>query len=814
MTASANALRLQVILGAVDNLTKPLRHMLGGTSGLSKALKETRDRLKDLEDKAGRLDKFERTVQSARDASAAFRDARAKLADLNAKVDAARTKQAELVGPVQRLRAEYKALVAEYGRGGDKVEGFGFKLHKTREELEKAEDRYRRAQNASRALKAEITDATKAVAAAQERKRNYSEALRRVTERLKEAGLGTRNLGQQQGHLKEQTDAANKAIEAQGKRLQQVHAARARYEKDIEKRNNLAGAGAAGVAIGAASAAPILATARAFADAEDAATGLKVAMMGPGGKLSEEYLKIKELAERLGDRLPGTTADFLEMMTMLRRQGLSAQNILGGTGEAAAYLGVQLKMAPSAAAEFAAKMQDATRTTETDMLGLMDVIQRTFYLGVDPTNMLAGFSKLSPALTILRQQGLEAAKSLAPLLAMADQSGMAGEAAGNAYRKIFQQAVLRSHSKDGQGEFGLDFTNGKGEFGGLDKLFSELAKLKSKTTEERGNIIKTIFGDDAEVMQAVALMIDKGKAGYDETLAKMEAQADLQRRVNEQLGTLKNLWEAASGTFTNALAAFGEAISPELKELTQWIGDMSASVRQFATEHPQFTGALMKILAVVALLATGFGALVLAVSAVLGPMAFLKVAMSVLGINFGLSIGAMAARFSGFMQLVWTAVKANPWALAIAGLASVFVYLWERWDQLKAMFRAGDWAGIFSTVMRAIENAVDTLTLGLYSKIKAVFLAIFEKPLEYIWEKLKNSAHLFGFGSGQTAPAPTAAPLRAGGATGTWNTTHNVTVNAAPGQNPQDVGKEVTRQLDERERRKAAARRSIFADHD
>jgi hypothetical protein len=42
------------------------------------------------------------------------------------------------------------------------------------------------------------------------------------------------------------------------------------------------------------------------------------------------------------------------MMTMLRRQGMSAKVILGGLGESAAYLGVQLQMAPTDAAEFAA----------------------------------------------------------------------------------------------------------------------------------------------------------------------------------------------------------------------------------------------------------------------------------------------------------------------------------------------------------------------------------------------------------------------------------------------------------------------------
>ncbi|ELS1192805.1 hypothetical protein QPQ79_004322, partial [Escherichia coli] len=45
-------------------------------------------------------------------------------------------------------------------------------------------------------------------------------------------------------------------------------------------------------------------------------------------------------------RLPGTTADFQNMMQMLVRQGIQAENILGGVGKATAYLAVQLKKTP------------------------------------------------------------------------------------------------------------------------------------------------------------------------------------------------------------------------------------------------------------------------------------------------------------------------------------------------------------------------------------------------------------------------------------------------------------------------------------
>ncbi|EHA0988683.1 phage tail tape measure protein [Escherichia coli] len=114
---------------------------------------------------------------------------------------------------------------------------------------------------------------------------------------------------------------------------------------------------------------------KSYADQENAATGLKVAMMDANGEVGKSFQDINKLAIGLGNQLPGTTADFQNMMQMLVRQGIPAENILGGVGKATAYLAVQLKKTPEAAAEFAAKMQDATGTASEDMMGLFDTTE-------------------------------------------------------------------------------------------------------------------------------------------------------------------------------------------------------------------------------------------------------------------------------------------------------------------------------------------------------------------------------------------------------------------------------------------------------
>lgn len=367
-----------------------------------------------------------------------------------------------------------------------------------------------------------------------------------------------------------------------------------------------------GLALGGGLAAGLTLSLKSYADQENAATGLKVAMMDANGEVGKSFQDINKLAIGLGNQLPGTTADFQNMMQMLVRQGIPAENILGGVGKATAYLAVQLKKTPEAAAEFAAKMQDATGTASEDMMGLFDTIQKAFYLGVDDTNMLSFFTKTSSVLKMVNKDGLQAAQSLAPISVMMDQMGMNGESAGNALRKVIQSGLSVKKIRDvnkimARQKLGvqLDFTDGKGSFGGLDNMFRQLAKLRKLTDVKRTGVLKAIFGDDAETLQVVNALIDKGKDGYDQIQQKMNKQASLNKRVQAQLGTLSNLWEAMTGTATNGLAAIGGAFSGDAKNITQWLGELGEKFTKFADENPRVIRGVVGLAAGLAILKLG-----------------------------------------------------------------------------------------------------------------------------------------------------------------------------------------------------------------
>ncbi|WP_034911993.1 phage tail tape measure protein [Erwinia sp. 9145] len=702
-------LRLQVVLNAVDKITRPFKNAQAGSKELAAALKASKDGLKSLNEQAGRIDGFRKT--------------RSQLAITEKNLAAARQEAAQLAtqfAATNRPTAQQAKLLAQAkSRAGE--------LQRTYNGLRLSVQRQREALNA--------------------------------------AGIDTKQLSAAQRRLRADANGASAAIARQqaelrklGERQQKLSAIRARHEKTMSLRNSLAGNGAGMLATGVTTGMTMMVPVRAYSESEDASTQLAASLMGPGAKVAPEFEKINRLAVSLGDKLPGTTADFQNMMTMLRRQGMSAQVILGGLGEATAYLGVQLKMAPTDAAEFAAKLQDATQTSEQDMMRLTDIIQKGFYAGVDPNNMLQGYAKIGSAMDIIKMKGLDAAKTFAPLLVMADQSSMAGESAGNAYRKVFQGMMNADKIKGVNQDLkvsgvSFDFTNGKGEFGGIDRMYRQLAQLKKLTTQQRLTTLKDMFGDDAETLQVLNILISKGIDGYRETAAKLENQASLRERVDASLNTLGNKWEAATGSFTNSMAAIGETVAPALKQLADWLGDLAGKLGAFVKQHPQLTAGLFKLAAVFVIAATALGALSLAASAILGPLALLRMSCGVLGIKavsaFGLIRGAMGIVGNGVLWL-GRLMYANP-ILAIIGLiAAAALYIWQNWDTLGPKF-AALWDAIsskVSSVWTAIRTYLSTKWAEIVADVRALPARFQEAGSQMIdgllagvsqkWDMLKN----------------------------------------------------------------------------
>ena len=668
-----NNLQLTVLLNAIDKMSAPIKNASKSVNALSEQLKQSKSALRDLEKVQNQMRAFSRTTENIKKSTEAIDKHAKKLDNLRNKISKMKDDRVNLKGKIKDAELYHAKLISQ----GDVVSALG-----VRARISDLTKQYERLKGDIGSTRKKITQADSTWKASRREKAQQLLQLRDLKRRLKEIGVDTKNFAQHEGTLAEKIKMANTAIEKQKSALEKANHAKARndkYQAQVswikDKSDRMANFGQKTMISGVATAGLLAKPTQEFAAAERAATNLKVAMMDKDGKVSDSYEKINQLATELGNRLPGTTADFKDLMTMLIRQGMGVDTILGGTGEAAAYLSVQLEMPPKQAAEFAAKMQDATRTTEKDMMGLMDVIQKGFYAGVDPTNMLGAFKNLGSAMDMIKIKGLNGAKVLAPFVAMFDQAGMDGSASGNAMRKVLQRGMdtgsigkeLKKLKKSGMISkgFDIDFTDGKGEFGGFDHMFKELEKLKKLDTESRNKIIKQVFGDDAEVNMVLSTIIEKGKAGYEEFAAKMEKQATLRKRVDEQLRTLSNVWEAATGTFTNLLVEIGSTYAPQLKALIDEFGALAEKAMNWVKANPELVGSFSKWIAI-------GGATMIVVGGLSTLLSYTLYPVARLGLGFAKLTGINTLLAKSFNNTTKAAIASNKSLFSFRGWKTIF----------------------------------------------------------------------------------------------------------------------------------------------
>lgn len=423
--------------------------------------------------------------------------------------------------------------------------------------------------------------------------------------------------------------------------------------KARELAGRMEGTGRSSLAGGLVMAGALSAPIRAFATLEDASTRLRTAMTGAGGVLDERFDAVNQLAVKLGNKLPGTTKDFAAMMETLVRQGVPAEAILGGIGEATADLAVLLGQPYDETAKFAAKLREATGVASSDMLSFMDTIQRTANLGVSTDEMAMAFGRSAGALKQADLQGLGAAKSLSALFTILIKTGMSGETAGTNIAAVFNAFQSDSKMKKANGmlrEFGIQLDmvdQATGQFRGVENMVAELDKLQALNPAELQRVLEAVFGPGQDA-QIVATLIKGGIGGYNDVVDRMADQATLQARVNEQLGTLSAQWEASTGTWENAMAAWAGAASPQLSWAAQRFGEAAEALQGFTAAHPALAQAAFIAAAGISAVLVAIGLLGLASGAGLRSVANITEAMD----KLKKPAAAMQARVSGSLGLL------------------------------------------------------------------------------------------------------------------------------------------------------------------
>lgn len=468
--------------------------------------------------------------------------------------------------------------------------------------------------------------------------------------------------------------------------------------------------GTQGAMMAAGGAAVLYKPVQAFADMEDASTSLKTSMMKDGGVVSQYFERVNQIAIELGNRLPGTTADFQNMMSVLIKQGVTEQTIINGVGKSAAYLAVALKLPYEEGAKMAAKLKESSGVANEDFLQFMDTIARTSNLGVEAGEMQYAFSRSAGALKLMGIQGLEASKAISAVYATLIRTGASGETVGTGMQAILNTFMNTDKMKVFNQEASklgvtMEFVDKKtGQFKGVENMIAQFDKLRQFNPQQRANLVQALLGpgQDASFMNT---LIDKGISGYNDMIASMSSQATLEQKVDAQLSTLKQLWEAATGTFTNTMAAFGESIAPELKSLTESLGRLSESLSKFIKNHPGLTKIIGLGIMGFTAIAGAVGAAGFAVGAAAKVFSFgaggLKLIMQgglwaaksiswlsfVMRYQFVTSVVPALSKIGTAFKALWAIMAANPWVLIAAAAIAAAILIYKNWDKIVAWFK-------------------------------------------------------------------------------------------------------------------------------
>ena len=380
------------------------------------------------------------------------------------------------------------------------------------------------------------------------------------------------------------------AIDNVRARQEKLNHALAAHQRAKQHRQELGASMRETAAQGAALAAPLIGSVKAFMEQEFAATNMKVAYMEAGGKVAKEFGDIKKQALELGDALPGTTADFMNLGRVLKEQGMSASVVAGGALKAAASMNVLLDTPQEFGGEFIAKLMEARGIADRDLLQAADLVQRArFGFGIKPTEMLDSMKYDSATTNILGIRGMANTEKLLAIQGMGAQVGLEGASFGTNFSMMLQRMAkgpgmveeaskgMKAQAQELMDKAGVKFQfyNKDGAFLGIDNMVREMEKLKiiqeklagkdGKPNVQAAQIVAdAVFG--AEAGRPAMIIAQKGYEGYQKNIQTMREQADLQTRLAEKSATLQNAWESLTGTATNFAASIGEIFGPELRQ--------------------------------------------------------------------------------------------------------------------------------------------------------------------------------------------------------------------------------------------------------
>jgi TP901 family phage tail tape measure protein len=370
------------------------------------------------------------------------------------------------------------------------------------------------------------------------------------------------------------------------------------------------------------------------------------------GATSAELNQMRELAKQLGSDTVFSARESAEAIEALAKNGLSAQEILGGAVDASVKLAASTggTLAGAADVATAAMLNFNTKAGELPNIvdGIVGVLLKSKF-GFDDYRLAIGQAGGAAGALGVSLKDFNAS------LAATSSSFVSGTDAGTSFKQFLVSLVPQSkQAATLMEELGLEFFDAAGKMKPLPAIADELQqKLGNLSQEDLTESVKKIFGVDA-MRTALGLMREGGE-GLTKLSEQIEATSSAEQAEARMKGFAGGLEQLRGSLETLAIAIADSG-------LLQWASDLVRNLADITDRLSKSNPELLKWGTIIGGLAVAFGPVLAGIGLFVS--------------GLGTLIGALAP-----VAAAIAALAGGPLVLIVAAITAVVV-AWQKWDAI------------------------------------------------------------------------------------------------------------------------------------
>lgn len=697
-------LKLEVLFGAVDKLTGPMKTIVGGSKTMADALKKTNGELKDLEAQQRKISGFRQlTAQSEKTAQAL-----------------AKNKQT-----ISELKAALK---------------INPEVQENVTALARAEAAHKRLMGVQKSQRTELTG---------------------MAQEFNKAGIQMDRLNDEESDLKNKIHLTTMELNKQKEALGNHTEAQKKYEKMQERMGKANEMAKKGLMIAGAGAAALAVPVKLSIDFESAMADVKKVV---DFDTPQQFKQMENDIISMSTRLPMAAKDIAAIYAAGGQSGI-AKNELTQFAETAVKMGVAFDITAEESGQAMAEMRTAFKMSQSEVTTLADKIN---YLGNNTPAAAKGIMDIVQRIGPLGEVGGFASGSIAALGATIRGMGVAEEVAATGIKNMMLALVAGESATKGQHnayiELGMDAKkvaqdmqkDAEGTTLSVLKAISKMDKYKQAA------MLKELFG--SESLGSISPLLTNMKALEDnlgKVADKQKYAGSMEKEYAARAATTANNIQLAKNQMAALGITIGNVLLPGVNSMIGSFNGVMSSVQKWAQANPGLASGLVKVAIGAIAIVGGLSALSIGLITIFGPMmmvgrAFGAVALAAKGMSMALltnpitwivlAIAGAAfliyknwAPISAFFVGIWNTIKTafnggikgisaliinwSPIGLFYSAFAKVLswfgVDLPAKFTGFGAMILEGLKNGILSKV-NAVKDAITGAVSGVIDKAKGI----------------------------------------------------------------------------------------------